>query len=67
MINDLYPGEKRDTLEGFHVIAEGDVYLIDGGHWLECERCAEVFPEDAIEAAEGNLVLLLGIILSGCS
>lgn len=105
MMNDLYPGEKRDILEGFHlhrgkgeifdlsveppnrerfafggetvnpagyritsrctacglclpacpveVISEGDVYRIDGGHCLECGRCAEVCSEDAIEAAKG--------------
>ena len=28
-MNDLYPGENRDILEGSHVIAEGAIYLID--------------------------------------
>ena len=35
------------------VISEGDLYIIDGSHCLECGRCAEVCPENAIEAAKG--------------
>ena len=105
MMNDLYPGEKRDILEAFciysgageifdlethppgrsrfafggeevdppgyritdrctacglcltacpiDVIAEGEIYRIDGEHCLECGRCREVCPAGAIEAGAG--------------
>jgi len=53
MMNDLDPGEKRDILEGLRVISEAGSYLIDGSHRLECGRCAEICPEDAIKPAEG--------------
>lgn len=105
IMNDLYPDEKRDILESFHmyrgkgeifdlsieppkrerfafggetvnpsgyritdkctacdiclescpvgVISEGEVYVIDGSHCLECGRCAEICPEDAVEPSKG--------------
>jgi ferredoxin len=49
----IFRGKKSDILEGFHVISEGDIYIIDGFHCLECGRCGEVCPEDATEPAEG--------------
>jgi uncharacterized pyridoxamine 5'-phosphate oxidase family protein len=35
------------------VIADGDIYQIDGAHCLECGSCFEVCPEDAVEPSEG--------------
>ena len=37
------------------VISEGDLYIIDGSHCPDCGRCEEVCPEDAIEAAKGEI------------
>jgi uncharacterized Fe-S center protein len=34
-------------------ICEGDPYRIDAGHCLECGRCVEFCPENAIIAAAG--------------
>jgi regulator of ribonuclease activity A len=40
----------RQTLE---TNGKGCVLVVDGGHCLECGRCEEACPEDAIEAAKG--------------
>jgi ferredoxin len=35
------------------VISEGEIFRIDGEHCLECGRCREVCPAQAIEAGAG--------------
>lgn len=54
MMNDLYPGEKRDIPEAFCIYCGvGEIFRIDGEHCLECGRCREVRPAEAIEAGAG--------------
>jgi ferredoxin len=35
------------------VISEGEIYRFDGEHCLECGRCKELCPAEAIETGDG--------------
>ena len=37
------------------MISEGEPYRIAGSHCLECGRCAEVCPDEAIDPAPGTV------------
>jgi ferredoxin len=39
------------------VISENEVYRIDGQHCLECGRCAEVCPEDAMRPPNDKMAI----------
>jgi len=44
---------EKGRREIYGICSAGNAYVIDGNGCIECGRCADLCPEDAIEEAKG--------------